>query len=373
MWVVHVDQEWAASAQQLGLALCTPQRGSQRSDDFDAMVEALAPAAATNTPPDTAQWMAGRHRGHDVLVTIVATTHHDHDHHSHTSYATYAMARIDPPLLVGLKFDSRSPVSLGDLFSFSPIPDRGPQIAALDGVRARQLLEPRDADGFQPIAYARSLKAHHLTVELTDNVVTVFAHDRVTSLPLLSTCLDGAVFLAQHLGGRRQSLAFSPYPEWPALAAEVGLTFDPLRHTLSGTYRDVAVLVALATDQGVPFTQLRAFFPRPLGLGLSLRRQGTVDSIVKFFGGQDIELGDAVFDAAFVVQGRPEDAVRRLLWEPSARAQLVGILGRATRLVIGDRALDVRASGFQTSAATLRAMLDDATAAMRAMLAHVAA
>ncbi len=368
MWIVDVERAWGETASALGLGLWKPRAVAGPVDDFDAMVESLEPAAAA---PSTSHWIAGRHHGHDVLACIVAQSHSDHHGFgTHTTYATYAMARLDPPLLVGLKFDSRRVITLGDIFSSSPVPDRGPQIKTLDPARTHQLLDPRDPDGFQPIEYARAFAGERCAVEITDNIVTVSAHDRVYELQTLTAWLDAAIFLSNRLAERRKALAFSAHPEWPAFAAEVGLTFDPQRHALTGSYRDVTIRLELATEGGAPFTHLRVFFPRPLGIGLSLRKQGALDSIVKFFGGQDIEVGDPVFDAAFVVQGGPVEAIRRLLWEPEARARLVTILGRAARLTVSDRALDVRVVGFQTAASTLRAMLDDATAAVRAMLAH---
>jgi hypothetical protein len=365
------DSEWGATAQQLGLALCERRSGPQRVDDMDAMVEQLVPIGPK--APSTAHTMVGRHRGHDVALTLITSTHTDsHSNMTRTSYATYAMARIDPPLLVGLKLDTRSKVTLSDLLSFNLRPDTGPQIAAFDPATAQRLLDQRDADGFQPVDNARALVAAtggKVAVEMTDNLVTVLQHDSVTTAPELGYWLDGAVLLAQRMGARSRALGRAAHAGWTSFARASGLSLDVERHVLEGTYAGVRVRLSLATDDGTPHTQVRVFFPRPLGLGFSIARQGLVDSIVSFFGGQDIQLGDPAFDDAFVIKGQPEDAVRQLLASPEARARLLAILSRASRLTMSDLGLDVRAHAFQTDETVLRAMLDDATAAVRPLVA----
>jgi hypothetical protein len=51
----------------------------------------------------------------------------------------------------------------------------------------------------------------------------------------------------------------------------------------------------------------------PDSLGLNLYREGLFSGIGRKLGMQDIEIGDAFFDEQFVIQGHPEDMVRRLL------------------------------------------------------------
>ena len=67
---------------------------------------------------------------------------------------------------------------------------------------------------------------------------------------------------------------------------------------------------------------------RPTGLGLRLFREGVLSGVTRFVGMQDITLGDPRFDERFVVQGKPEAAVRELLTEP-VRDALVAIQDQA--------------------------------------------
>lgn len=58
-------------------------------------------------------------------------------------------------------------------------------------------------------------------------------------------------------------------------------------------------------------TRLRAAFRNLDGFRFRLRRHGVLDSLVKWVGGQDIEVGDKTFDRAFVLKtNRPQELQR---------------------------------------------------------------
>lgn len=63
----------------------------------------------------------------------------------------------------------------------------------------------------------------------------------------------------------------------------------------------------------IPFTRLRAPYVNPDGLRFKMTRAGFFTSLGKKLGMQDIEIGEALFDAAFVIQGTDEAKVRGLL------------------------------------------------------------
>jgi len=76
------------------------------------------------------------------------------------------------------------------------------------------------------------------------------------------------------------------------------------------------VTVEMYTPEGKNLqfhTRFRVKFKNPLGLGLKLSKEGFFSGVVKFFGGQDIEVGDLAFDRDIIVKGNMPDAVRHFL------------------------------------------------------------
>jgi len=83
--------------------------------------------------------------------------------------------------------------------------------------------------------------------------------------------------------------------------------------------RDVVVVsgeLTAAAATPVEYFQVVAYFRAPLSVGLRISREPWRVRLSKAFGlfkEQDIEVGDAAFDDAFVVQGEEERRVQRLL------------------------------------------------------------
>lgn len=63
----------------------------------------------------------------------------------------------------------------------------------------------------------------------------------------------------------------------------------------------------------IPFTRLRAPYVNSDGFRFKISRAGFFTNLSKKLGLQDIEIGEAPFDAAFVIQATDEAKVRRLL------------------------------------------------------------
>jgi hypothetical protein len=63
----------------------------------------------------------------------------------------------------------------------------------------------------------------------------------------------------------------------------------------------------------IVYTRMRAPFVNPSGFRFNVYRKSVFSGIGKFFGMQDIELGDAAFDVDFIVKGSDESRVRQLL------------------------------------------------------------
>ena len=67
------------------------------------------------------------------------------------------------------------------------------------------------------------------------------------------------------------------------------------------------------------YTRMRAPFVNPGGFRFNVYRKGVFSGIAKFFGMQDVEVGDPQFDADFIVQSTDESRVRELLANATIR------------------------------------------------------
>ncbi|MCZ6794171.1 MAG: tetratricopeptide repeat protein [Planctomycetota bacterium] len=122
---------------------------------------------------------------------------------------------------------------------------------------------------------------------------------------------------------------------WREAARRLRLHYHPSgfmkKRRISGRFAGFAVVVDTFTrssgNSSTTYTRFRVSYPRSLGLGLRLTREGFFTGISKVFGAQDIELGAANFDAAILVKGSRPQAVRRFL-TPARRV-------RVHRLLIG--------------------------------------
>ena len=122
---------------------------------------------------------------------------------------------------------------------------------------------------------------------------------------------------------------------WGAFAAARGLRFTPavtgwmgakapLR--VDGEQDGVAFALLLYPDHVSQYfgTAVLAFPPRPVRGHLEVTRAGTFSRIATAFGAQDLEVGVATFDAAFIVKGTDVATARRLL-PPQLCAELLAL------------------------------------------------
>ena len=74
----------------------------------------------------------------------------------------------------------------------------------------------------------------------------------------------------------------------------------------------------------IVFTRMRAPFVNPTAFRFTVYRKSVFSGIAKFFGMQDIEVGDPPFDHDFIVQATDESRIRQLLAVPRIR-ELIAI------------------------------------------------
>jgi hypothetical protein len=69
----------------------------------------------------------------------------------------------------------------------------------------------------------------------------------------------------------------------------------------------------------IVYTRMRAPYVNPDGFRFTIYRGGSFSELGKWFGMQDIEVGDEAFDREFVVKGNDESRVRQLFSNPRIR------------------------------------------------------
>jgi hypothetical protein len=119
---------------------------------------------------------------------------------------------------------------------------------------------------------------------------------------------------------------------WRQLSAELGATYVD-----GGAWKGDKVLarhgewtvtldsyVESAGKFRVAYTRMRAPYVNPDGFRFTIYRQGPFAGIAKLFGMQDVEIGEAPFDKAFVIKTNDEARLRNLL----ASERLRGLIAR---------------------------------------------
>ena len=84
----------------------------------------------------------------------------------------------------------------------------------------------------------------------------------------------------------------------------------------------------------ITYTRMRAPYVNPDGFRFTVYRKGLFSELGKLLGMQDIEVGDAEFDEAFILKGTDEAKVRGLFADPEVRSLLLA--QRAVRLEVKD-------------------------------------
>lgn len=148
--------------------------------------------------------------------------------------------------------------------------------------------------------------------------------------------------------------------EWAKTAKRLRLRYTPggvfSTPTINGTLNGCHVTASIVRKGGGKnrrrYTVCRAEYPKALGIGLRLTREGFLSGVAKMFGAEDIEVGDARFDDDVRVQARSE---RRLLefLTPARRLRIHRFLMSHRRAVIGDAHLTDEKFGVIRGSQTL--------------------
>jgi hypothetical protein len=371
-----VSGAWAEAARLLGLSL----RRSKSSvcDSLAALRDTAGPIVTGK--PSMYDWMVGRWRDVEVFVLLTMRRVGPSDD-ERREFTTHVIAGIDPPLFAGLVATSRSAVDAlfggrPPLVGHPPF-DAGFDVRAALPARAVEILRPVRGGGADAIDQLALWQQRRVGVDVTDNLVTISASGQRYDVVALRSWLDAAAWIASALAERCKAIAPPaegdvPLRAWEDCARAHALAFDGARALMDGVFGGVGVSLRLDTIRGAMTTQLRARFPSPLGLGLSIARDDhKVDLWAMLTAAdQDIIVGDPAFDTAFVVKGNPPQHVQRLLAWPEARARLLALLYRAPFVWVTDEHLGVEMRGALAQREHLEALLTDGTRAVTAMMGY---
>lgn len=334
-------EDWTRTAYGLGLPLCQILKPFTPEESVHAIQRRLGPPGQMGGHPDQ-MWISGERRGVCFVAGGRSVTRSTSEG-TETERFMHWMAEIDPPLWMGLAANLRQGGVLSALFNSNT-----PQFNAWDPARMQQLFAVRANDGYDPWDLMGVAHRSGLKVEVDDHSVRFERDGYALGAQMVGQALDGVTMIAERLKLARARLGPAPWEleaatSWGAFATRYSMQFDRERlrvhGPLEGSKAEVRIL-----GGAVPRTQVRVRFPNPLGLGLYVGL-GQVSGIAKFFGAQDIEVGDPAFDQAFVVRGGPESVVRQVL-HAQMRAELLAFAARGARVTVTDDRLEAWLPGM---------------------------
>jgi hypothetical protein len=188
-------------------------------------------------------------------------------------------------------------------------------------------------------------------------------------MEVLFYLLVGGVVLAISLYKKAQTRE-----QWEQAANDLGLTFQSGFFTgakLSGRYNAAPIEVYKVTRGGKNNRRTYTVFevglpPRAPG-NLVIADEGLLAGIGKFMGMQDIEVGDSIFDDAFVIKGQNPAAVKRFLSQDNVTDQILELSNKyPNRFEIKDGKITVEVRGAAPSF-EIEMALDDLTRCIDAM------
>jgi len=94
---------------------------------------------------------------------------------------------------------------------------------------------------------------------------------------------------------------------------------DPSITFRLGDHPAQLLIETFGANGALPYTAVRIQIAHQTGLRMKLVPEKLVQKLSKFLGARDIELGDARFDAAYLVRGSDPERVRALLEPPELR------------------------------------------------------
>ena len=181
----------------------------------------------------------------------------------------------------------------------------------------------------------------------------------MTTFVVLALLAAGALVLHQVHQGKQSHLAWGQTAEQLKLDYQPGRLFSGAK--MDGVHRGYGVrascYVRKRGNSSKRYTRLTVQYPA-LGMDLDLQRSYPLSSLRRLVGREDIEVGDAEFDDAILVEGsRPADVAEFLTRE--RRHELLRMFAKYGTLRVADNHVRFSRRGYVTDAAVLMQGFDD--------------
>lgn len=133
---------------------------------------------------------------------------------------------------------------------------------------------------------------------------------------------------------------------WVQYAQAAGMQGMDTPLCMYGRHEGAAISVYAVRSGPLQYgVEVMVRFDRPLGLGLMVRPQGTLDAIGAFLGGQDLTVGDAEFDPRFVIKATAKESLAAVL-DGEVRKKMLDLLARVGSIQVKDDGVTLRAPRF---------------------------
>lgn len=155
---------------------------------------------------------------------------------------------------------------------------------------------------------------------------------------------------------------------WSKAAQQMGLRFNPggflERPTITGFKSEHQIEVSMFSKRSGKhtriYTRFRVYYPYAFGMGLHIYQEGFFTQIAKFFGGQDMQVGDRVFDEIMRIQGNEGDRELILsLLDAPCRQKILKLMGKYPGLKINDHNIKWEARGRIQDSYRLKSIVYD--------------
>jgi len=156
--------------------------------------------------------------------------------------------------------------------------------------------------------------------------------------------------------------------KWAAFAQQNGLTYSggisaTANPHIAGWYGRTHVTINTITrgsgKNRSTYTQFHAHVNVPMPQGLNLTREGLFNKVGKFFGGQDVQLGDRQLDDAFLIKAHDALGAMNLMRIAPVKAALLTFVGRHANMQLNERHVMFEENGVLSDMARMKVAIDD--------------
>ena len=112
---------------------------------------------------------------------------------------------------------------------------------------------------------------------------------------------------------------------WRQVSAEIGARYEAGRFwkgdKVIASHGDWTIILDtyFCAASKMTYTRVRAAFVNPGDFRFTIYRKGLFSDIAKWFGMQDVEIGEATFDRMFIIKGNDESRLRTLFTRKKIR------------------------------------------------------